>query len=230
MPYGSDIVEIERNKSLAEAGRCKQIFEEAARGHAFVAEWRVIESRHPDIGRAIVEQARAADLVIAGQTDPKWDLSPIFDIPERLALESGRPVLVVPYAGSFGEVGKRVVVAWNNRREASRAVFDALPLLAGADQVRVLWINPARDGVAPDELPTAEITGALARHGVKAEAAHSVAPDIDVGNELLSRAADLSADLIVMGCYGRSRFRELIFGGATRHILQHMTVPVLLSH
>ena len=68
------------------------------------------------------------------------------------------------------------------------------------------------------------------RHGVKAEAASTVAEDIDVGNTLLSRAADLGADLIVMGCYGHSRMRELVLGGATREMLRHMTVPVLMSH
>ena len=86
-----------------------------------------------------MEQARSCDLVIASQTDPDWDYSLLLDFPERLAIESGRPTLIVPHAGRFPRFGQRVLVAWNGKREAARAVFDALPLLNEAEAVRVLW-------------------------------------------------------------------------------------------
>jgi non-ribosomal peptide synthetase component F len=108
--------------------------------------------------------------------------------------------------------------------------LSALPLLEDADAVTVLRVNPARDPAGAGEVPSADIAHHLARHGVKAEAAHTVAEDIGVGDALLSRAADLGSDLIVMGGYGRSRLREIVLGGATRTVLRHMTVPVLMSH
>jgi nucleotide-binding universal stress UspA family protein len=228
--YASQVIAIERKRLEEQAARIRAVFEDSTRGQPLVADWRQVDAETSDMSRALVEPARAVDLVVAAQLDPDWELSPLFDAPERLVLECGRPVLIVPYAGDHGEIGKRVMVAWNSRREASRAVFDALPLLKTAEQVSILWFNPDKDGVSKRELPTAEIAAALARHGVRATASQSFARDIDVGNELLSRLADESADMLVMGGYGHSRLREMVFGGATRAILKHMTVPVLMSH
>ena len=190
-------------------------------------EWRLAEG---EAAETATLNARYADLAIAGQIDPENPPRGGFGrLPEQLALASGRPVLLVPYAGAVETIGKRVLVAWNRMRESTRAVNDALPLLAKAEKVTVLSINPKRGEDAGD-VPGADLALHLARHGVKAEAAYTVAEDIDVGSALLSRASDIGADLIVMGCYGHSRTRELILGGATRQVLQHMTVPVLMSH
>ena len=96
--------------------------------------------------------------------------------------------------------------------------------------VTVLAVNPRRGIEGHGEVPAADIALHLARHGVKAEAAHTVANDISEGDAILSYAADLGADLIVSGGYGHSRAREMVFGGVTRTLLQEMTVPMLLSH
>jgi len=194
----------------------------------FVPEWHLLKVPHVDLASIVMDHGRAADLIVAGQTDPDWDLSPLLDFPERLALESGRPVLVVPYAGRYPRIGRNVVIAWKPGRESARAVFDALPLLQGAENVHILEIKE-RSGestLAPDT----SIAASLARHGIKPTIRTSVAPDISVGDEILSRLSDLDADLLVMGAYGHSRMRELVFGGATRHIARHMTVPTLFSH
>ena len=145
-------------------------------------------------------------------------------------MTSGRPVLAVPYAGDFPVVGERVLVAWNASREAARAVNDALPLLAQAKMVTVLAVNPRFGIRGHGDVPAADIALHLARHGVKAEAAHTASGDIADSQALLSYAADISADLIVAGAYGHSRAREVIFGGMTRTLLREMTVPVLFSH
>ena len=105
---------------------------------------------------------------------------------------------------------------------------DALPLLQRADAVELVAFDP-RSG-DHGEVPAADIALYLARHGVKASAARQSAPEVDIGAQILSRAADSSADLIVMGGYGHSRLRELVLGGATRSMLEAMTVPVLMSH
>ena len=219
------IVAAERKNSEAIA----DTFQRLTRNKQFVAEWQLQKVPHVDLARVVMELGRAADLIVAAQTDPDWDLSPLMDFPERLALESGRPVLIIPYAGHYSSIGRRVVIAWNAGRESARATFDALPLLQGADSVHILEIKDRGDA-SSSLAPDTSIAAALGRHGIKPEVRKSVAADISVGDEILSRAADLDADLLVMGAYGHSRFRELVFGGATRQIARHMTLPTLLSH
>ena len=136
----------------------------------------------------------------------------------------------MPYAGRFDTVGSHVLVAWNATREAARAVNDAMPILQKAEKVTVLSVNPPSEEAGGPAWPAADIALHLARHGVTAEASSTVSLEIDVGNAILSRAADFGSDLIVMGGYGHSRQREFILGGVTRTLLQHMTVPVIMAH
>jgi nucleotide-binding universal stress UspA family protein len=213
-----------------QAARLKADFDEATRNRAFIAEWRNVEMVGRDPITGVIEHGRAADLIVASQSDPDWEMSGFFDAPERLALESGRPVLVVPYAGMFGEIGKRIMVAWSGKRESARAVFDALPLLKAADAVTLLCVVGSDADGESGQLPGAEIAASLARQGVNVMVQKTVADEIGVGDEVLARLADQGSDLLVMGAYGHSRLREMVFGGVTRHILNHMTVPTLMSH
>lgn len=205
------------------------IFAQMTEKRAFVAEWQALKVPHLNLANAVMERGRTVDLIVAGQSDPSWDLSPLLDFPELLALESGRPVLVVPYVGQYPAIGRRVVIAWKAGRESARAVFDALPFLRAAESVKILEVkaHPSQEGtLAPDT----SIAVSLARHGIKPTIHTSIASDISVGDEILSRLADYDADLLVMGAYGHGRLRELVLGGVTRHIARHMTVPTLLSH
>jgi nucleotide-binding universal stress UspA family protein len=119
------------------------------------------------------------------------------------------------------------LVAWDGSRAATRAITDAIPFLRAAELVHVAIVNPTADQHA-DQSGT-DFAAYLARHGVKLEVSvHTT--KIKVGSALLSMASDLNSDLIVMGGYGHSRLREMIMGGATRTILESMTVPVLMSH
>ena len=179
---------------------------------------------------AVQLSARYADLVIAGQPEPEGSAGVASDFAEELVLSAGRPVLFVPYAGRFPEIGRRVLVAWNAGREAARAVTDALPLLRRASIVQVVAFDPRKGGADHGDVPGADIALVLARHGVKVSVAQQQSADVDVGNQILSRAADIQSDLIVMGAYGHSRLRELVLGGVTRTLLDTMTVPVLMSH
>ncbi len=218
------VVEIQREQLEAMTTRFQ---EHAKRAGMPGAELRVSGKDAVD---AVALHARYADLVIMGQADPEEDhamMPP--DFVDRVLLSVGRPVLVIPYAGSFPTIGKHVLLAWNASREAARAVADALPMLKGADKVTVFAVNPGRTGDHGKE-PGADIALFLARHGVKAEVSASESGGMEVGPWLLSRAADLGTDLIVMGGYGHSRLRELALGGVTRTMLHHMTVPVLMSH
>jgi nucleotide-binding universal stress UspA family protein len=151
-------------------------------------------------------------------------------LPEEVTLNSGRPTLVVPYIGAAATIGERVMVAWNASREAARAIGDAMPLLERAKVVTVVSVNARPDALGHGEDPGADIGAHLARHGLKVEVERLEARDIDVPNAILSRLADAGSDLLVMGCYGHSRLREMVLGGVTRTILGEMTVPVLMAH
>ena len=217
-----------RERARDAADEVRERFEHITKLRGVTAEWRLIPEG-PEADPAV--HARYIDLTILGQLDPDRGEAEIIDRrPEQVALASGHPVLVVPYAGRFENVGRRVVVGWSATREAARAVNDAMPLLMAADVVNVLTIDAHEAPRGHGALPGADISLHLARHGVKATIEQTVSGDLSVGDTLLSRAADLGADLLVMGAYGHSRLRELLLGGATRTLLRSMTLPVLMSH
>ncbi len=185
-------------------------------------EWRQAQET-PE--HAVVRQALYADLLVLGQHDgDQHDTGVSSDFVQSVLIASGKPALVVPHIGvhtpSFGSV----FVTWKESRESARALAAALPILRQAHTVHVA-LDKA-EGMYTDLLPQY-----LQRHGVKAQY-HTMAADAGsrVGELMLSMAADFSADLMVMGCYGHSRGREMVLGGASRTVLQSMTLPVLMSH
>jgi nucleotide-binding universal stress UspA family protein len=230
------VIDTHRKAYLVEEARMKAAFEAATSAKCadgtLTAEWRSLDCRPLSTClEALMPVARTADLVIASQADPDWPLSDMLEYPDDLATASGRPVLLIPNkprASAFK--AQRIVVAWNGKREATRAVFDAIPLLKAADETKVLWIDPGNDGATAGDLPSADLCASLARHGIKCEETASVSPKMSAGETLLFETEKFGWDLLVMGCYGHSRLREFILGGATRHVLSHMTVPVLMSH
>ena len=199
-------------------------------GKPCTSEWRDADAGPFGVAEMVLEHGRAADLIVTSQTDPDWPASEWLDVADRLAFESGRPVLIVPNAHENRPVGARILVAWNGRREAARAVFDALAILKLAKATKVVWVNSQGDGDATQTQPAPDICTALARHGVKCERTEQVPPQSGVGETLMAHAKDFDADLLVMGCYGHSRLREFVFGGASRYFLTKMSMPVLMSH
>lgn len=178
---------------------------------------------------AFIQQAFYADLLVVGQQEPAGQQA--FDVPadfpEAVLTATGKPALVVPYANMPAAVGETVVIAWKETREAARAVTGALPLLQRAGAVHVLtWARsaPGTEGTRLD------LASYLALHGVKARWHDQGKEPAFLGEILLSLAFDLEADLLVMGCYGHSRAREWVLGGASRTILRSMTMPVLMAH
>ncbi len=179
------------------------------------------------IADVVISRGRYADLVVLPQYAPEEsDLATEYDVPAEIVMALGRPVLMVPYAGTFTDIGKRVLVAWNGKREAVRAIADALPFLETASEVTVLSVNPDENAADMER----DLQKWMAAHSIKGRARTTTVKDVDVGDVILSAAADASADLIVMGAYGRARVRELVLGGATHTIFRHMTAPVLMSH
>jgi nucleotide-binding universal stress UspA family protein len=216
------------NEAPDAAERLRDMFEDMLRRRGVSAEWRTARGFAVDVAAV---QARYADLVILEQLDPA-DRQAAVDRPrpEDIILSAGRPVLAVPYTGNYSSLGTRVLIAWDARREATRAISDAMPLLTVASSVTVLSVDPVVSRDEHGDVPGADIARHLGRHGVYARVETALSAGVGVGDVLLSRAADLSADLLVMGAYAHSRLRELVLGGATRTVLDSMTLPVLLSH
>jgi nucleotide-binding universal stress UspA family protein len=169
-------------------------------------------------------EAPFVDLIVLGQPHEDYYDPATDSLVGNAALSVGLPVLAVPREGDYGSFGKNVLVAWTPRRECTRAVREALPFLQRAERVVVLRAN------TPDDGAEVEIGAYLARHGVKADIKDVMAKDISVADAILNTASSEDCDLIVMGAYGHSRSREYVFGGVTRDILRHMTVPTLFAH
>jgi nucleotide-binding universal stress UspA family protein len=193
-----------------------------------------IETRLVDIGAAngFILQARYCDLVVLGQYDPyETDVSTARDLAETVILESGIPAVVVPFAIPEGATFERILIAWNASKEATIAVRYALPLLRRAAKVDVAMFNPDLLPTDYGAVPDKDILKWLAGHGITAKVTRqATGGDLDISKGLLSLSTDLGADLLVMGCYGHARLRELVLGGVSRDILRDMTLPVLMAH
>jgi nucleotide-binding universal stress UspA family protein len=216
------VIAAQEEVSRAAAAKAEANFREAMRREALRHDWRT--ARGPVASTAALE-AHCTDLAIVGQPAPDGESRLR---PEDVALLSGRPVLVVPYAGRFERVAENPLIAWKPTREAARAVNDALPLLEAAKRATILVVDADTD--ADGEAPGDDLAVHLSRHGITATVERTISDDIPVADVFLSRAADFGADLLVMGCYGHSRMRELVLGGMTRDIIDRMTLPVLMSH
>jgi nucleotide-binding universal stress UspA family protein len=215
-------------EAVEKAGRIEANFREQLRRNDAQGDWEVATGLATD---EVARRARTADLLVLGQADPDHPLPPRGrHLIEDGLMKSGRPLLIVPFAGGFSTIGTNVLIGWNGTREAARAAHDALMLIEPTAAVTVLTVERGRSAEV-DEVPSADMAEHLARHGLKVSAARTVADaSISDADALLAYASDTSADLLVVGGYGHSRARELILGGVSRALLDHMTLPVLMSH
>jgi nucleotide-binding universal stress UspA family protein len=225
---GEDLLRNQEALVRAAAKKAESEFLETTARAGIQAEWRCVEG---DPISMICLHGRYVDVVVAAQRDPEGEEGPAESaMPDRVILSVGRPALIIPHVGDYPVIGRRIMVAWDGSRLATRAVNDALPFLVEAKSVIVLAVNPEGGEEGHGEIPSADICLHLARHGVKAEAQHVYADDISTGDMILSRAAEQGVDLLVLGAYGHARLRELVMGGVTRYLLRHMTIPCLMSH
>lgn len=178
----------------------------------------------------LARHARHADLTLIGQATLEAGSTDQALLAEAAFMDTGRPALVIPAAGGGALPPKRAIVAWDGSREAARAASDALPLLADADDVAVLVIDAERGGGRFSDQPGSGLVAYLARHGVKARLKATSSGGRGIAEVILGQAQEERADLLVMGGYGHSRFREMMLGGVTRHMLEHANLPLLLAH
>ena len=213
---GPEVMEAQRRASLEVKEQVHDTFERIC-GTGRNSVWREAEG---EAGRLLAGAAHCADLVVAA----KRELSALeaSSVVEELTLAAGVPVLMLPPDASEAFF-RTVVVGWNGSREAARAVHEGLPFLRAAERVILLAIGEA----AADSVDAG--AAMLRRHGATVEPHRIGASDGDAGEVLLAQAAAHDADLLVMGAYGHSRLRELVFGGATRHVLREASLPVLFG-
>jgi len=219
-----DILKQRRQQMTEVAGAVEKMFVDCATHSSVEHEWKMKEG---DLRDHMDLQMPYMDMAVVSQIEPDVDPedNPA-DIAADLVMSGMRPVMVIPYVGTRPTIGKQIMLAWNGGREAIRAASDAMPFLEKADKVTVFSVNPEDKNTDPGTA----YCDYLKHHGINAESHYTVAEDIDVGDALLSAAFDKNIDMIVMGAYGHSRLREMALGGATRNLLEHMTVPVLMSH
>jgi nucleotide-binding universal stress UspA family protein len=210
-----------------QAKRIRNKFESLLKDRPGSHEWRFDKSSFDaTVADSVIEHGRTADLIVTSRAPQNgW----IDDVAERAAIESGRPVVVLPGEGDFLSIGREITIAWKSSKEATRAVFDALPLLRKSRNVRLVTV--LEDGIETTELALrAELLASLSRHGVEVEIESIASMGMSIGDALLDYAKSRNQDLLVMGLYGHSRFREFFLGGASRDVLDHVSVPVFLSH
>lgn len=193
------------------------------------SEWRCIDWNVSGVGMAEIVNINAyhMDLVIVGQpSEGASGVDTPSDLIERLVVGSGRPILVVPTAGVFNTVGERLMVAWKAGRESVRSLNDSMPLMQKAQEVGLLIVNSS----SFEEASCSDISKHLARHDIMVKIEKFVAAGVPVGDVLLNQAWENGCDLLVMGACTHNSRGTLSLSSVTRHVLKHMTIPVLMSH
>ena len=224
--FPAEVLSMLKKRDEQELQETKQRFETLLNNTDFTYEWRVGHGHYENL---LCEHARYVDLLILGQRDADDHMVPTDASPDSVVLKSGRPAIIVPYIGIPDNFPDRSLIAWNGKRESLRAINDAMPILQKCSFVKVASFIEEAENSEAISLSEKEIIRHLGRHGVNAQAEIVNPGDLDIGNALLSYVADESVDLLVMGCYGHSRFRELLLGGVTKQIFAEMTIPVLMS-
>jgi nucleotide-binding universal stress UspA family protein len=226
-PSGSAFLQEMIAQAEAKAGEIGEKLRTQLDSFGLSAELRQLDAFPGEVGPKLAAEARTADLFVG--TRPYGDPGGQEQVEETVLLRSGRGCLFLPPRGTPPKSYGTILVAWKETREAARAVAEALPFLLQARQVIVGLIEEKGASEQYHIEAGADIGRYLSRHGVSAEI-RKIGGWADAGEAVLNEAKMIGADLIVMGGYGHSRFREWVMGGATRHLLGHASVPVLMAH
>ncbi len=224
-----EVIETHQQHVQESARTTADAFEKACTDNGISFDVRTGDWRDP-VETIMCTHARYADMVMIVQPENELLSGRAREVADHIVLRSGAPVMIVPRKPARMGAGSRVLIGWDGGRYAARAVKDAMPILANADEVKILAVDP-RPGVAGlGDLPGADLAHYLATHGVKAEADHKNSGSLRIGDVILNEAAEMGADLIVSGAYGHARFGELILGGVTDTLMEEMSIPVMMSH
>jgi nucleotide-binding universal stress UspA family protein len=231
--YGADVGFADMSEVLesvkTQGAKALQAFEASTKAAGVSAEARLMQGMSEEFPHNFAGAARHADLAILGQPRDGDPLIGQYALVERCLFASGRPVIIVPAAPDKPALKGTIVAAWDGSAEAARAINDALTFLKPAARV-VLVVGVMGSQDEEDGPQTDDIIGHLKRHAVMAEAMRVKAGEGDIGRLLLSTAKTLGADLMVMGAFHHSRWREFILGGVTLTVLEEATIPLFMAH
>jgi nucleotide-binding universal stress UspA family protein len=210
------------------AEQSEALFRDRVRNLALATDYVRAEG---DIAEHLRQASRFGDLIMVGQADTENPpgIEP-FLLPERFIFDCAAPVLIVPNRFVAEAIGRSVLVGWDGSGQAARAIRDALPFLREARTVTVVAVDPDRQGHLMGGAHARAMVARLARHGINVDGEDILSGHRDAAEVLLARAADLGADMMVMGAYGHMRLKEFILGGTTPDIVEQTAIPVLMSH
>lgn len=226
----SEVTKMIRERMHEGREETRRLFEEITSSAGIKAHWRAPRGAVEDV---LALHARYSALLVMSKTDdPQSTASPITaNLPEAVIMAAGRPVLMVPAVGNMNTIADRVLFCWDKKREAARAFTDAAPLLRTAKELVVLAIDEDTESLREQDVQENDFSDLCTALGYPApKVLLRSSKDVGVGNVILNTATDYGSDLIVMGAYGHSRMRQWIMGGASKTLLNSMTVPVLMSH
>jgi nucleotide-binding universal stress UspA family protein len=215
-----------------QADRLKSVLDDLARPHGLATEWRSIE----EAASAVVAQyARYADLCVLGRDPAVGEGSVDYSFSEKLLFVTGRPVLFIPPVSPPVEadetLGRHIAIAWNSSRQAARAVNDAMPLIERSERTSLITVNPAAFIDSWGAPPAEQMLEHLRRHGAPVDLVTlDGIPTGSIAHVLQSKSRELGADLLVAGAFGHPKLWEKLLGGVTRDLLDHMSLPILMSH
>jgi nucleotide-binding universal stress UspA family protein len=210
------------------AEQLRSVLDGLAHKYGLAAKWLSVDGPASVV---VAQHARYADLCVLGSDAPPNSSSGGYSFSEQMLFVTGRPVLFIPAVGSFETLGRHIAVAWNSSRAAARAVNDALPLIERSEQTTVLTVNFGDFMERNGALPADQMVEYLRRHGALTDLVRlENVPVKSVGDVLQAKAQELGADLIVAGAFGHPRLWEKLLGGATRDLLDHMRLPIFMSH
>ncbi|NNC37102.1 MAG: universal stress protein [Hyphomonadaceae bacterium] len=206
----------------------KPAFEKILSKHKLRGEWKQVDSHGKTIPDTITQYGHAADLVIIGHRNPGGGhVDADVETSAYIVKAVGRPVLVVPHSNRKKFVVKRAILGWDGSREASRAAFDAIPLLHDVQKLTVTCVNPRLESDVSNQAPGQKISAAMNYHAIPTEI-DILKTHNKIGLALVKKAS--ASDLLIIGAYGHSRLRETILGGVTETVLNNLSGPVLLSN
>jgi len=224
-----DLITDVTERALARARETIKGYEKMAKEAGVTMQAHVLEGQLIPMLR---EHSKYADLMLLGQDDPDDPDNASYGLADALLFEGACPCLIVPHSGKLAAPGKRVLLTWNASRESAHALREAMPILKRAETVVVLSSEPdGGDSDLASGHPHAEaLSRLLESHGIEAVSSGISDPDLNVSDAIVDQAADMDADLIVMGAYGHARLREIILGGVTRDLLKRAPVCLFLAH
>jgi nucleotide-binding universal stress UspA family protein len=227
--FTHSLLELLQRTTPAEEQDLQEMFLYKSAQAGVAATWHSAETKPlaNSVAEVVNHFACFADLVVIGQTEyAAKEKNGEGDLPERIVMGSGKPVLIVPYAVTFSSLGNRVLVAWKSGRESTRVISDSVPLLKNAGTVSIFEVNPSVDEKDAME----RLCTYLAHHEIHARVETSKVTELGIGDVLLNQVSDEGSDLLIMGAFAHNHFGSYVLGDVAKHVLKHMTVPVLMSH